>query len=98
MIEQIDRLEAEDQRRIPMLLENHSGRQGGFQAVRRAGAHDPAERPQRLALLLLVVREIVQPVLHSGGRAQPGDEPPFRRRQGQARRRDRLSARERASL
>ena len=70
MIEQIDRLEAEDQRRIAMLLEDDGRRERGFQAVRGAGADDAAKRSQRLAALFLVVRKIVQPVLDGGRRAQ----------------------------
>jgi hypothetical protein len=40
VIELVDRLEAQDERRIAVLLEDHRGRQRRFQAVRRARAHD----------------------------------------------------------
>ena len=61
VVEQVDRLEAEDQRRIAVLLEDDGRRERRFEAVRGAGADDAAERSQRLAALLGVVRQRVQP-------------------------------------
>ena len=43
VVQQIDRLEAEDQRRIPMLLEDDRRGECRFQAVRGPGADDAAE-------------------------------------------------------
>ena len=81
-----------------MLLEDDRGGERRFQAVRGPGADDAAERPQRLAALFLVVGQIVQPALDGGWRTQARDHAPLGCRQRQARRLDRLSARERESL
>ena len=81
-----------------MLLEYDGGRECGFEAVRGAGAYHAAERPQRLAILFLVVRQVVQPVLHGGGCAQARDDAPLGACERQARGLDRLSSRERVSL
>ena len=78
VIEQVDRLEAEDERRIAVLLEDHRRRQRRLEAVRGAGANDAAEASQRLAALFGVVRQRIEPPLHGRGRAQPRDDPALR--------------------
>jgi hypothetical protein len=98
VIKQIDRLEAQNQGRVAVLLEDDGGRERGFEAVRGAGAHHAAERPQSLATCFLVVRQVVQPALHRGGCAQARDDTPLGGRERQARRLGRVSSRERVSL
>ena len=64
VIEQVDRLEAEDQRRVAVLLHDHRRRERRLQAVRRAGADHTAKAAQRLAALLGVIGQRIQPLLH----------------------------------
>ena len=80
VIEQVDRLEAQDERRIPVLLEDDRRRQRRFQAMRGAGPDHAAERAQRLAALLVVVGKRVQPALDGVGRPQARDEAALRSR------------------
>ena len=64
MVEQVDRLEAQDERRIAVLLEDDGRRQRRLEAVRRAVADDAAEAAQRLAAGLGVVGQGVELALH----------------------------------
>jgi hypothetical protein len=98
VVEQIDRLEAEDQRRIAVLLEDDGGGDRRLQTVRHSGAHDAAKAAQRLAALLDVVRQFVQPVLNGRRRPHARDDAPFRRRERKVGRDDGISAREREPL
>ena len=78
MIELVDRLEAEDERREAVLFEDDRGEERGFVTMRAAVAHNPAEAAQRRASSgLLVVRELVKVPLHGERRPQPLDEPPL---------------------
>lgn len=75
VVEEVDRLESQKERGIAVLLENDSGSEGGFEAVSLSGANDPAECPHRIAALLIVVWERVQPALNRGRRTKPVDQP-----------------------
>src|SRR5438034_5632545 len=61
VVEQVDRLEAQDERRVAVLLEDDGGRERGLETVRGATLDDAAKAAQRLAALLVVVRQRVQP-------------------------------------
>ena len=99
MVEQVDRLEAEDERRIAVLLEDDGRRERRLEAMRGARPHDAAEAAERFAALLVVVGQRVQPALHGGRRPQTRDEPALAGRQRQsAAGCDRVSAREREPL
>jgi len=79
VIELVDRLEAEDERRIAVLLERRRGEQRGLQAVRAAVADDAAEAAlRRAAVRLFVVRKTVQELLNGERRPETRDEPTFR--------------------
>ena len=47
VIEFVNRLEAHDERRIPMLFENDRGAQRGFETMRGSCANDAAKRSER---------------------------------------------------
>src|SRR4029078_7966282 len=80
VIELVDRFEAQHQRRIPMLLEDHGGEQRGLQAMGAAVLDDPAEASQRGApMRLVVVRQVVQEPLNQHRRAKPRDQTPLAR-------------------
>ena len=65
VIEQVGRFEAEDQRRVPVLLEDRGGEQRGLEAMRTAVANDAAEAAERGSPAgLLVVRQAIQVPLH----------------------------------
>ena len=49
VIEQVDRLEAEDERRVAVLLEDHRRRQRRLEAVRGASLHHAAKAAERFA-------------------------------------------------
>ena len=72
VIEQVDRLEAQHERRIAMLLEDHGRRQRGFEAMRRSGPDDAAKAAQRLAARLRCCR--------AARSATPGPDSGVRRR------------------
>jgi hypothetical protein len=71
VIEQVNRLEAKEQRRVAVLLEDYSGSKRCFKTVGRAGANDTAESPHRVAALFIVVWESIQPALNRGRCTQP---------------------------
>jgi hypothetical protein len=98
VVEQVDRLKAQNQRRVAMLLEDHRRGESGFETMRGAVSDDAAEAAQRLAMLLVVVRQRVQPALDRKRRSQMFDDPPFGGCEGELRRRRRFSAREREPL
>ncbi len=103
VVEVIDRLEAEDERRVSVLFEDDGGRERRLEAVRGPVANDSSEAAKRRApgRRLSVVSERVEIALHGERRAQPLDEAPFDRRECRQRRganglQPRSSARSRA--
>ena len=89
VIQLVDRLEAENERRIRMLLEDDGREQGGFETVRASVAHYAAEAAERGSFRgrLRVVRQPVQVPLHVIRRPQSRNEAPFSRGKRAARRR-----------
>ena len=77
VIEPVDRLEAEEQRRVAVLLERHRGEERRFQAVRGAVRDHAAEGAQRFAAALRCCR--------AGRSARPARPPACRRRSTSAR-------------
>src|SRR5258708_24180716 len=78
VVQFVDRFEAQDERRVAVLLERRCREQRGFQAMRTAFADDTAEGAQRGgAAGLLVVRKIVQITLYGDRGRKPCDEPPL---------------------
>ena len=74
VIELIDRLEAEHQRRVAVRFEDDGREERRFETVRAAVLDDAAEAAQRRApARLLVVGQRVQVRLHRARRAQPRD-------------------------
>src|SRR5688500_16365122 len=88
VVELIDRLEAQNERWITMLLESHRRKQGGLQAMRATLGYDAAEAAQRRAggRRFGVVRKSVEVALHGQRRAEPADQPPLARGKGRGRR------------
>jgi hypothetical protein len=95
VIEQVDRLEAQDERRVSMLLHDRRGGECGFETVCRACTDDTTKAPQRLAPGLRVVRQCVQPALDGERRTKPVDDLTLRASQRKRWRIDRVSAWER---
>ena len=91
MIELVDRLEAENERRIAVLFEDDGGKERGFEAVRAAVPHHAAKAAERRAFRLRfrVVGQPIQIALHVEGRAQARDQPALAGRERGARRIDR---------
>ncbi len=81
MIEEIDRLETEHQRRVVMLLEYGCGEQNCLETMRRARSNDTAEAAHRVTVFLRIVRKIVEPSLHGDGRVKPSNQPALGRRE-----------------
>jgi hypothetical protein len=79
VIELVDRLEADDERRIAVLLEHGGGKQRRFETVRRVVPDDAAEAAQRRASgrRLGVVRKRVEVALNRQRRAQALDQASF---------------------
>ena len=77
MIQFVDRFEADDERRVAMLLEHSRRKKRSLETMRRAMADDAAKTAQRCAAgrRLGVVRKRVQVLLNGERRAQPRDEP-----------------------
>ena len=77
MVELVDRLEADDERRIPMLLEHRRREERRLEAMRGVMPHDAAKTAQRGAARrrLGVVGKRVQIALNRERRAQPRDQP-----------------------
>ena len=72
MIELVDRLEAEDERRVAVLLEHDRGEQRRLEAMRAAVADDAAKAAQRGASVrLVVVGQAIQIALDRERRAKP---------------------------
>ena len=86
MIQLVDRLEAEHQRWVAVLLENHRGCKRGFKAMRGAVADNPAKASKRRGARgrLGVIRQPVQIALHCRWRSQLPDETPLGRALGWA--------------
>src|SRR5688500_12141618 len=76
MIELVDRLEAEDERRMAVLLENHCGGQRSFQAMRGAMPDHAAKTSKRRAAWrrFRVVGKVVQEPLYGERRSQSLDD------------------------
>jgi hypothetical protein len=78
VIEPVDRLKAEDQRWIAVLLHDDRGEERGLEAMRAAVRDHAAEAAQRRASAgLVVIGKAVEIALHGGRSAQPGYEPPL---------------------
>jgi hypothetical protein len=71
VIEQVDRLEAQHERRITMLLQDTAADSAAFQAVRRSGADDAAKAAQRFAANFGVCRAARSATPDRTRRAQP---------------------------
>src|SRR5262245_1779004 len=84
VVEEIERLEAHDQRRIAVLLQQASGKQRGFETMGGMAPHDLTEAAQRARAgrRLGVVGEPVQVILHLRRRAQARNQAPLGRREG----------------
>src|SRR5215813_11399997 len=89
MIELVDRLEAQDERRPAVLLEDDRRGERRLEAVSHAVSYHLSEAAQRRASgrRLVVVRERVEIPLDCGGRLQSPDQSLFNRGEGRARRR-----------
>ncbi len=98
MIEEVDRLETENERGKAMLLEDDRGRERGLEAVSLARADDTAKAPQRFPTLLSVVRERIQPALYSARRFETANETTLGCGERQRRRSRTVSAWERQPL
>jgi hypothetical protein len=96
VVEQIDRLEAQYERRIAMLFEDDGRKECGLETVRCSRIDDATKTAQRLAADLGVVRQGVEPRLNGIRRSQARNEAALLRRERKPRRIDRISARERA--
>jgi hypothetical protein len=81
VIELVDRFEAQDERRVPMLFEDDGGKEGRFEAMRTAVPHDAAKAAQGGAVRrrLGVVRELVEKLLDGEWRAKLRDGPTLAR-------------------
>ena len=80
MIEMIDRLEAEHERRVAVLLEHDGREQRRLEAMRDAVADDAAKAAERGAAAgLLVVGKAIEILLHRQRCAEARDEPPLAR-------------------
>ncbi len=88
VVELVDRFEADDERRIPVLFKHGCRKQRRLEAMRRPMTDDPAEAAQRRAAgwRLRVVGKRVEVALDGQRRPQPGDEPTLGRCQRQSRR------------
>ncbi len=77
VVELVDRFEADDERRIPVLPEHCGRKQRRLEAMRRPMTDDAAEAAQRRATgwRLRVVGKRVEVALDGQRRPQPGDEP-----------------------
>src|SRR3990170_8065521 len=77
VIEFVDGLHVEEQRRVTVLLHDHCCAESRFEAVGGAEPRDDAERPQGFPVLLVVVWEGPQPTLNQFRSPEPLDEGPF---------------------
>src|SRR5690349_7476143 len=59
MIEEIDRLETKNQRRISVLFESDSSKHRCLEAMRSASAHDATKSAHRVTCRLAIVRKII---------------------------------------
>ncbi len=77
VVELVDRFEADDERRVPVLFEHRRRKQRRLEAMRRPMSDDAAEAAQRRAAgwRLRVVGKRVEVALDGQRRPQPGDEP-----------------------
>ena len=70
VIEQIDRLDVEQQRRVAVLFEDYCSADRGLQAMGLVSLHYFAKRAQGAALTLPVVRHVAEIALHLRGLTQ----------------------------
>ena len=82
VVQLVDRLEAQYQRRIAVLLQHHGCRQHRLETVGGLMAHNTAKAAERrlTGRGLGVVWQRVEEPLDIGRRVEPFDQPPFRRR------------------
>ena len=82
VVEIVDRFEAQNERRVAVLLQNNGGKECRLEAVRGALTDDAAEAAQRRAAVrLLVVWQSIEEALDEDGRSQPRNQPPLARRE-----------------
>jgi hypothetical protein len=80
VVQLVDRLEAEDERRIAVRLEDDGGEECRLETVGASLADDAAEAAQRGAAAgLLVVGQLVQVALNGGRCSQACDQPTLAR-------------------
>ena len=78
VVEMVDRLEAQEQRRVAVRLEDDGGEQRRLEAMRAPFADDAAEAAQRRAAAgFLVVGQRVEVALDGARRPQPRDQAPL---------------------
>jgi len=77
VVDAVLRLEADDERRIAVLLKDHRGHERRLETVSGAVTDHLAVRPQRLALQLPVVREAAKELLDLFRGAMPLDDSPL---------------------
>src|SRR5207247_8362241 len=88
VVEIVDRFETENERRIAVLLENHGGKEGCFQAMCTLVTDDTPEAPEgRSPCGLGVVRQAVEKSLYRQRSVQAGNESAFTRGEDAPRRR-----------
>jgi hypothetical protein len=86
MVEEVHRLEAQNQRGPSVLLHDHGRKQRRLEAVCRASLDDAAKGAKCLAGFLGVVRQGVQIPLHGQRCGESSDEAPLSRRERSQRR------------
>ncbi len=87
VIEVVLRFEIDNDRRVSVLLEDRRGAQRSLEAVHLVRPHDAAECPERLAPLLVIVRERLEPSFHPLRRVRRLDDAPLAARERGSRRR-----------
>src|SRR5262249_30614066 len=82
VIEVVGRLEAHDERRKTVLLQDAGGGEGRLEAVRRPAPQNLPKASERFGARLRfgVVGQLVEKTLHQDRRAQPPNQAPLRRR------------------
>jgi hypothetical protein len=85
VIEKVDRLESENERRIAMLLKQRCSEQCGFETVSGSRSHYTAKSTHRVAGWFSIIWQVVQPPLHREWCTQFVDEASFRCFERQAR-------------
>ena len=76
MIQIVDRLEAQDERRVAVLFHHDRGEERRLEAVRRSFADDTAEAAKGGASVrFLVIRKMIEVALHEMRRPQSRNQP-----------------------